>query len=166
MNLRAPVLLALVVALAVPTAAQAQKPVRDVLAPPPDDTTEACGFEVLVHAEGATIRKTWFDEQGNAVRAVETYPGSKYVLTNVDTGKQIQFPIVGPAFYEYRPDGSYTVTGSGPWGWWPTNPETREPGIFLIRGRLTFAVDAEGDLVLVSFDVINGHVVNVCSRLA
>ena len=58
------------------------------------------------------------------------------------------------------------MTGSGPWGWWPTNPETREPGIFLIRGRLTFAVDAEGDLVLGSFDVINGHVVNVCSRLA
>jgi len=166
MKYRIPVLLAIVVALAAPIPAQAQKPVREVLTPPPDVTTEACGFPVLVHTDGTTIRNTWFDEQGNPVRAVETYPGSKYVLTNLDTGKQIQFTIVGPAFYEFHADGSFTVTGTGPWSWWPTNPETGEPGIFLIRGRLTFTIDAEGNLVPGSFDVINGHVVNVCSRLA
>jgi hypothetical protein len=164
MKYRLPVLLALVVALAAPIPADAQNPVREVLPPPPDDTTEACGFPVLVHTVGTTIRKTWFDEQGNPVRAIETYPGLKYVLTNLETQKQIQFSIVGPAFYEFRPDGSFTVTGTGPWGWYPENPETGEPGIFLIRGRLTFTVDAEGNLV--SFDVIVGHVVNVCSRLA
>jgi hypothetical protein len=164
MNLRAPVLLALLVTLAAPAPAHAQKPVREVFPPPDDAVTEACGFPVLVHADGAVIRKTWFDEQGNPVRAVETYPGLTYVLTNQTTQQQIQFPVVGPAFYDFHPDGSFTVTGSGPWGWWPENPETGEPGIFLIRGRLTFTVDAEGELV--SFDVITGHVVNVCSRLA
>jgi hypothetical protein len=163
-NYRVAVLFTLVLALAAPIPAQAQKPVREVLSPPEDVITEACGFPVLVHAEGAVIRTTWFDEQGNPVRAVETYPGLTYVLTNLDTQQQIQFSVVGPAFYEFRPDGSFTVTGTGPWGWWPENPETGEPGIFLIRGRLTFTIDAEGQLV--SFDVINGRVVNVCSRLA
>ena len=109
---------AIVVGLAAPIPAQAQKPVREVLPTPGDVDTNACGFPVRVHTVGTTIRKTWFDEQGNPVRAVETYPGSKYVLTNLETQKQIQFTIVGPAFYEFRPDGSFTVMGTGPWGWW------------------------------------------------
>jgi hypothetical protein len=157
-----PVLLALVLALASPATAHAQKPVREVLPVPPDQTTEACGFPVLAHVIGATVRTTWFDGQGNPVRAIETYPRSKYVLTNLQTQKQTQLSIVGPAFYEFRPDGSFTVTGTGPWGWYPENPVTGEPGIFHIRGRLTYTVDAAGNF---SFDLIAGDIVNVCPRL-
>jgi hypothetical protein len=62
-----------------------------------------------VHTVGTTIRKTWFDDLGNPVRAVETYPGLQYVLTNLDTQKQIQVSVVGPALYEFRPDGSFVV---------------------------------------------------------
>jgi hypothetical protein len=130
----------------------------------PDDTTEACGFPVLVHVVGSTVRKTWYDELDNPVRAIETYPGLKYVLTNVETQEQIQFSIVGPATYQYHPDGPFTVSRNGPWGWYPENPETGEPGIFLIRGRLTFTIDADNNLA--SFDILNGHVVNVCPRFA
>jgi hypothetical protein len=84
--------------------------------------------------------------------------------SNLETQKQIQFSIVGPAFYEFRPDGSFTVTGgTGPWGWFPENPETGEPGIFYIRGRLTYTVDADGNF---SFDLIAGQIINVCPRLA
>jgi len=158
-----PVLLALVLALAAPATAHAQKPVREVLPVPLDQVTEACGFPVLAHVVGATVRTTWFDEQGNPVRAIETYPGSKYVLTNLQTQKRTELSIVGPAFYEFRPDGSFTVTGTGPWGWYPDNPVTGEPGIFTIRGRLTYTVDAEGNF---SFDLIAGHIVNVCPRLS
>ena len=163
MRYRFAVVLALLIALAAPVPAQADQPVREVIPLPPDATTEACGFPVLVQTVGTIIRRTWLDAQGNPVRAIETYPGVKYVLTNLETQKQIQFSIVGPAFYEFRPDGSFTVTGTGPWGWYPVNPETGEPGIFHIRGRLTYTVDADGNF---SFDLIAGHIINVCPRLA
>ena len=163
MRYRFAVVLALLIALAAPVPAQADQPVREVIPLPPDATTEACGFPVLVQTVGTIIRRTWLDAQGNPVRAIETYPGVKYVLTNLETQKQIQFSIVGPAFYEFRPDGSFTVTGTGPWGWYPENPETGEPGIFHIRGRLTYTVDADGNF---SFDLIAGHIINVCPRLA
>jgi hypothetical protein len=156
------VVLALALTLVAPSAAVADKPVREVLPLPPDATVDACGFPVLIHTEGQIIRNTWFDDEGNPVRAVETYPGLRYVLTNVATQRQITVSIMGPALYEFNADGSTTVTGSGPWGWWPANPGTGEPGIFLIRGRLTFTFDDEGNF---SFRLLTGQIDNLCPRL-
>ena len=109
------------------------------------------------------MRNTWFDEDGNPVRAVETYPGLKYVLTNLVTQEQIAVSIVGPTFWEFATDGSATVSSAGPSVWFP-HPVTREPGIFLIRGRYTFELDASGRLT--SFRLLSGQVDDLCPRLA
>ena len=161
MKSRTVVALALTLGLVAPSAALARPPVREVLPLPLDVTVGECGFAVLIHAEGQTIRTTWYDDAGDPVRAVESYPGLTYVLTNVATGKQISVPIPGPAKYEFNADGSTTVTGSGPWGWWP-NPVTGEHGIFLVRGRLTFTFDDAGNF---SFELLSGQLDNLCPRL-
>ena len=155
--------LAVVATLLMPGVASADKPVREVIDLPPDDVTEACGFPVLVHAEGRIVRTTWFDEDGDPVRAIETFRNFRYVLTNQDTGETVSFAIPGPAFYTFNPDGSTTVEGSGPWGWYPENPETGEAGIFLFTGRLTYTFDDEGNF---SFDKLSGRAVNMCAALA
>ena len=163
MRNRMVVALVLAVALVFPSGAFAGKPVREVRPSPPDETVTACGFPVLIHSEGRTIRKTWYDDDGNPVRAIETYPGFKSVLTNLLTREQIVLAIVGPAKIEFGADGSETITGAGPWSWYPTNPVTEEPGIFLIRGRLTFTIDAEGNF---SFEHLAGQIDDLCPALA
>ena len=85
MKYRMALALTLAVTLVAPSAAFADKPLREVLPLQPDIVTQRCGFPVLVHSEGQIVRSTWFDEDGNPVRAVETYPGLKYVLTNLVT---------------------------------------------------------------------------------
>jgi len=157
------VALMLAVTLVAPSAAFADKPLREVLPLQPDLVTQRCGFPVLVHSEGQILRNTWFDEDGNPVRAVETYPGLKYVLTNLATQEQIAVSIVGPTFWEFASDGSATVVSAGPSVWFPY-PVTREPGIFLITGRNTFQLDASGRLT--SFRLLSGQVENLCPRLA
>jgi hypothetical protein len=163
MNYRIAAALTFAVTLVAPSAALADKPLREVQPLQPDIVTQRCGFPVLVHSEGEIFRNTWFDDAGNPVRAIETYPGLKYVLTNLVTQTQIAVSIVGPSFWEFAPDGSATVSSAGPTGWFP-HPVTREPGIFLIRGRYTFELDASGRVT--SFRLLSGQIDNLCPRLA
>jgi hypothetical protein len=154
-------------ALVTPSAALADKPLRELLAPPSDFTLETCGFPVHVHVEGRVVSRTWFDDEGNPVRASETYPGGyRWVLTNLVTQGQLTVPVSGPVFAEFNPDGSVTVRGTGRWIWGRVYPEliTGEPGLFFIRGHFTFTVDAEGNLS--GFELIGGQVESLCDDLA
>ena len=110
--------LAVAATLTVPGVASADRPVREMIDLAPDDVTEACGFPVLVHSEGTIVRTTWLDEDGDPVRAVETYRDFRYVLTNQETQETVSVAIPGPAFYTFNADGSTTVIGTGPWGWY------------------------------------------------
>jgi hypothetical protein len=154
------------VALVSPSAAMADKPLREVFPPPSDVTLEHCGFPVLIHIEGKIVSRTWFDDEGNAVRVIETYPGYKWVLTNLLTQERIVVPVPGRAFVEFRADGSVKVTGTGRWTWGLTHPEliTGEPGIFFIRGHFTFVVDPEGNFT--SFELLGGKIESLCAALA
>ena len=75
--------------LLAPSVAAADKPVREVVDLPADEITDACGFPVLVHTEGSIVRTTWLGDDGQPVRAIETYRGFRYVLTNQRTGEQV-----------------------------------------------------------------------------
>ena len=149
--------------LLAPSVAAADKPVREAVDLPADEITDACGFPVLVHTEGSIVRTTWLGDDGEPVRAIETYRAFRFVLTNQRTGEQVSVAIPGPAFYEFGADGVTTVTGTGPWGWFPDDPETGEPGIFLFTGRLTFSFDDDDNF---TFDRLSGRAVNMCGALA
>jgi hypothetical protein len=111
---------------------------------------------------GTTIRTTRTRDDGS-IRIHESYPTLRTRLTNIGTGETIKVGIPGPAVIEVEPDGSSTLTGSGPWAWFDGLPGTGEPGIFITRGRFVAAFDADGNLL--SFSLV-GTIKNMCAELA
>ena len=142
----------LVLALATPAAAA--RPLREVIPPAGDFTEESCGFPVLVHQEGYTIRLTFYDKNDEVLRTTQTYPQFKVTLTNLETGKSLRIVDPGPGFFD---EG--TLVGSGPWFWGQQNPVTGEPGMFLTYGRFTLDFDT-GAISL------NGRIRDLCAELA
>jgi hypothetical protein len=126
--------------------AAAQKPERTILPPYEDAVSNRCGFPVSLHDEGTIIHTEFKDG-----RVAEVYPGYRTTLTNLNTGESLVAIIPGP----WLIDGS-TQVGTGPW-LFGINPETDEPGFFLVRGRW---VETDEGLTFV------GHVVDLCAELA
>jgi hypothetical protein len=154
------ILLAVVAALAVTPAASADQPTREIFGPFPDFTLDVCGFPVLFHSIGDTIVSTFTDDEGNVTRQDLHFPGNKQVLTNLDTGKTLTFPTNGPGFFEFNPDGSGSLTVTGPSVGLVVG---EEPGLFWSAGRYVETFDAEGNITSIEF---NGHVEDVCAQLA
>lgn len=121
---------------------------------------ESCGFPVEIHQRGFVIGITWVDEDGS-VRRIEAFPQGRATLTNPDTGESITVNAAGPAHITDNPDGSFTLVGTGTWGW-PNHPETGALGIFQLAGRFVLAVDAEGNA---SFSFV-GQFIDLCAELA
>jgi hypothetical protein len=147
--------------LAFGPAASADPPTREVIPPGDDFTEDICGYPILVESEGRTIRKT-FTKQGEVVRIIETYPGLRWTLTNLDTGETSTVVIPGPLKLRFNADGTTTFQGTGPWGWIGTHPGTGETGFFLLRGRIFETTDAAGDVT----STFTGRTVDVCELLA
>jgi hypothetical protein len=150
------------VALAIAPTVNAGKPTREIIPSPPDFVVSRCGFPVLVHSEGVTIVTTFTDDEGNVVRQILVFPGSRQSFTNLNTGESIAFATVGPAFWTFNPDGSASLRGVGPSGWF-FHPLTRERGIFFTTGRWVVTFDAEGNET--SFE-ITGPIVDICAEIA
>lgn len=120
----------------------------------------SCGFPVQVHATGFVDVIQWVDADGNT-RTILTAPQLKITFTNPDTGTTIRANIAGPAQFDVRSDGSFTVVGTGT-NWGQNNPDTGEPGLFLTAGRFTFSVDAAGN----ESSTRVGTLTNLCPQLA
>jgi hypothetical protein len=136
------VLATLAVLAAAAPSAQSAPPTHERV--PIDETPfidESCDFPVEIHQRGFVIRITWVDEDGS-VRRIEAFPQGRATLTNPDTGERITVNAAGPAHITDNPDGSFTLVGTGTWGW-PNHPETGALGIFQLKGRFVLAVDAE-----------------------
>jgi hypothetical protein len=150
-------LLALVMAA---PSAQAAPPTHERMPADFDGVDETCGFPVEIHQTGFVIAIEWVDEDGS-LRRIEAYPQLKATFTNPATGESITVNIAGPAHITESPDGSFTLVGTGNWGW-GNHPQTGEPGIFLLSGRFVFSVDAQGNE---SFRSV-GRFVDLCAELA
>ena len=89
----------------------------------------SCGFPVHIVGSGQVIEIGFGDSQ------ITTFPGTEATLTNEENGNAIRTAIPGPELVTINNDGTVTVVGTGPWLFAGTHPVTREPGIWLIRGR-------------------------------
>lgn len=137
-------LLALPLALAPATASVAAPPEHFSLALDETGlsrTSEACGFDILVHVEG-TVRFTDFlDRDGQNVRSLVTYPSLTYTFTNAETGESVASRSPDPEHYTWHPDGSFSVTVTGLVMHWTVRGE----GVLSAQsGRFSFAIDAAG----------------------
>jgi hypothetical protein len=153
-------LLALMALVAAAPSALAAKPTHERV--PIDDVLvdESCGFPVEVHTTGFLLAIEWVDEDGS-LRRFEAYPQLRSTYTNLDTGESITVNIAGPAHITEGADGSFTLVGTGNWGW-DINPDTDEPGHFLTSGRFVFSIDAAGNE---SFSRV-GRIIDLCAKLA
>ena len=121
---------------------------------------ESCGFPVEIHLTGFVLRIEWVNEDGS-VRRIEAFPQGKATLTNPDTGESITVNAAGPVHVTENPDGSFTLVGTGNWGF-SSHPETGEAGQFQVSGHWVFSLDAEGNE---SFRFV-GRVRDLCAELA
>jgi hypothetical protein len=103
---------------------------------------------------------TFTDEEGNFVRDIEVFPGNRQIVTNLETGKALTFVTNGPLFFALNPDGSGSVTITGPSLGLPV---TSGQGLFWMSGRFVLEFDAEGNETSIDF---NGRMVDVCALLA
>src|SRR5512132_3179094 len=98
------------ICLALAPAASASKPTREIN-PSQDDVviTDQCAFPVLGHIDGVEIIKTWFDDAGNPVKQIVTFPGNKLTLTNLDSGKSLTVMGTGSSQLRAEPGGSVSA---------------------------------------------------------
>jgi hypothetical protein len=153
----------LAVLLATPTAV-ANRPEREELPPAGDFIDTFCGFPMLVdfeqpHPGTVTI---FFDQEGNVVRSLATFPGLRVTLTNLETGETLAHDLSGAGILEFNADGSTTRRALGAWGIWARMNGTR--GRFITVGRVVEQRDATG--ALVSRTLEGGQLIDVCAELA
>ena len=153
-------LVTLAALVAAAPSAQAAPPTHERMPADFEVVDESCGFPVEVQQTGFILVIEWVDEDGT-LRRFEAYPQLKVTYTNPSTGESITANVAGPAHITESPDGSFTLVGTGNWGF-SFHPETDEPGIFVISGRFVFSIDAEGNE---SFRFV-GSVVDICAELA
>lgn len=146
-------------ALIVP-AAFADQPTHQRI--PLDDhfVSRSCGFPVQVDATGTIVDISYTDAQGN-VHEFQAAPNVKQTMTNLNTGKSIVVNISGPADYTFAADGSFTLVGTGLWGWSARNPATLERGMFLTKGRFVLSFSAAGVRTFTS----TGTTIDLCAQL-
>jgi hypothetical protein len=75
-----------------------------------DDTS--CGFPVETHVTGFVRFIVFRDENGNVTRQINSFH-QQLTFTNLDTGKSVTSPSVGPDILYFQEDGSLTVVVLG-----------------------------------------------------
>ena len=153
---------ALLLAVICGSPAQADAPVREVEEVHDTFASDVCGFPTEEAVDGTVIRTTYSDANGTVTRIHEVYPKHfRTAVTNLDSGAVYAAAIPGALTITFRPDGSRTFVGTGVWSL-ESNPETGEPGIWIVKGRWVVEVDASGHAT----SSMVGKVIDVCERLA
>lgn len=158
---RAVIILPVVVAMVLAGGtAFAGKPTREIV--PVDVTFEdmSCGFSVLVHETGTTVRDT--RQKGGETVIHESYPNFRVDLTNEGTEKSISVASPGPGTTTIHEDGSSTLVGEGPW-FWTVDPRTLDPGLFLASGQFVYQTDSGGNFVSLTYS--GGSFRGLCAEL-
>jgi len=117
--------------------------------------TDVCedpvGIKILTNGEKT---KDFHDQAGNLVKSITT-GALKVQVVDLATLDSLVLNVPGPQVT--YPDG--TSVTKGPWLFYfvPDNAQGQDPGLIFIRGRTQFTAD--------SFQVLQGHVVDICAAL-
>ena len=131
----------------------------------PESSAAAPGLHLIdhlvqTHLTGFVLTIEWVDGDGT-IRRFTAFPQGRATHTNPSTGESVTVNAAGPERTTVNPDGSFTVVGTGTWGF-ANHPETGAPEIFQVAGRWVFSVDAQGNE---SFRFV-GRVRDLCAELA
>src|SRR5260221_1492880 len=75
------------------------------------DTTD-CGFPVEMDITGRIRLIVFTDANGNETREIDSFH-EQITFTNLNTGKSVTAPSVGPQFLSFNADGSVTINSDG-----------------------------------------------------
>jgi hypothetical protein len=120
------------------------------------DAGVACSFPVEIALEGDLAQTTFFDSDGNPVRAIQTGQLNATV-TNLDNSESTFLHISGPAYLTFNADGSVNVRLIGP-------ALLPMPGDTLLYndGTIELGVAPDGSVTLLRRV---GHSIDVCAIL-
>jgi hypothetical protein len=120
------------------------------------DAGVACSFPVEIALEGDLAQTTFFDKDGNPVRAIQTGQLNATV-TNLDNGESTFLHVSGPAYLTFNADGSVNVRLIGP-------ALLPMPGDTLLynAGTIELEVAPDGSVTLLRRV---GHSIDVCAIL-
>jgi hypothetical protein len=78
---------------------------------PASSTT--CGFDVVQQIHAELLVRVFFDDDGNRIRAIQSFPVYEGTYTNLSNGKSVPFSAHGPVLRTFNADGSFTDTIPG-----------------------------------------------------
>jgi hypothetical protein len=157
----------LVLSLVLVAPASADPPPRTPI-PLPDPFVlpggEFCNFDVRVtYTNINEVFTTRTNPDGSTTFRVT---GSAFAtVTNVSTGKSLQFNISGPGTQTVFPDGTSVTDAHGPNLFWTTrtNSFAGVPFLAYSTGHVTFTLDPSGKTIAYS---VSGRRTDVCAALA
>ena len=122
----------------------------------------ACGFPVLRHDQLSITVHVFTDNSGNVVKEIDNYYGTVTFMAN---GHSAVGRNDGPETTLFHPDGSLTITDSGP---------TRfvvSPGagpVWGDTGHFVVEIDPNDNVISMTFSGLNsfGNVAGLCAALA
>ena len=79
----------------------------------PSRTSEACGFDILLHLQGTITSTDFVNRDGTVTRSLVTYPGLFFTFSNAATGKSVTSRSPDPEHYRWNADGGLTLTVTG-----------------------------------------------------
>jgi hypothetical protein len=152
-------------ALVVPAAAANAGSNRIPLVFPDMTFSGYCSFPVLFHVAESNEYYTPTTEPDGTV--VWNIRGMSFTdLTNVNSGRVLEFNFSGPASVTFFPDGSQAVNSRGGGGTnWGAQAQSAfgVPPIMASWGHLQYTVDPSGNVTSFS---LSGHAEDVCAALS
>ncbi len=76
-------------------------------------TSEACGFNILLHLEGTVAFTDFVNRDGTVTRSLVTYPALFFTFINQATGTSVSSRSPDPEHYRWNDDGSLTLIVTG-----------------------------------------------------
>jgi hypothetical protein len=72
-----------------------------------------CPFDIVQHVEGRLKVRIFFDDEGNRVRSIQTFPEYGGYFINPENGRSVPFSAHGPIQRVFNADGSVSDTIPG-----------------------------------------------------
>jgi hypothetical protein len=152
------VVLAAAAALVLPTAAGADKPVKEPIEFEPFVLEGVCSFPAFVEADEKEKARIFPD-------GVVSITGKfKARITNLDSGRSVELNVSGPTTLTPQPDGTLVEILRGHAGIILFSTDVGGPAFLLTTGRVVIVYDEEGNVR--SFEHHGGTTTDICALLS
>lgn len=123
-----------------------------------------CAFDIVQHIEGRLKVRIFFDDAGNRVRSIQTFPEYGGYFLNPENGKSVPYSAHGPIKRTFNADGTVSDTIPGV-------AKVNVPGqgvVFINAGRYVFTYylsDPNNGTIEITGGQFDDTIANLCPYL-